>query len=49
MNLTENISIMVLIITTLMLYGIGIIALIISINKYQYSKVWLLPGLLFFF
>lgn len=48
MNLTENISIMALTITTLMLYVFAMTAMIISIKKHQYSKLWLLPAMLLF-
>ena len=48
MNITTDITLMVLIITTLLLYIIGLIAMVQSINKHKYSKLWLALGLLLF-
>ncbi len=48
MNMTTDISLMALIVSTLLLYIIGLIAMVQSIIKYKYSKLWLALGLLLF-
>jgi len=48
MNSTSNISFLLFIITTILLYLAGIIAMIQSAMKYHYSKFWIVMALLLF-
>lgn len=49
MDTTTNFSLMALIISTLLLYVIGLIAMVQSIMKYKYSKFWFALALILFF
>lgn len=48
MDSTNNISLMMFILTSFLLYCAGLIALFLSIKKYHYSKLWLFLALFLF-